>query len=64
MGSDSQFLTRHNPFSNEIEIKGKNDNKAYNLTKQLKGAVVRFNSSVQSYKAVVYINGIGEVEVE
>lgn len=60
MGTDSQFLSRFNPISNEIEIKGKDDDKAYNLAK-LEGAIVTFNSSNESYKAMSYTNDRGEV---
>lgn len=63
MGTDSQFLTRFNPISNEIEIKSKDDNKAYNLVK-LEGAVVNFNSSDESYKAVSYTNERGETVLD
>jgi len=43
-----------------MKLKGKDSDKAYNLAK-LEGAIVKFNSSNESYKAISYTNDNGEV---
>ncbi|WP_040279091.1 hypothetical protein [Psychroserpens damuponensis] len=57
-GKSTVYSARYNPISNEIEIKGDNDD-VYNI-KRLKDVKISFNGTNQFYKAVVYKDAFGQ----
>lgn len=61
-GSSKIYNSRYNAITNEIEIKG-DDNKVYNLRK-LDNVTVKFKTSNDTYKSVVYKNVYGQDMVD
>ncbi|MEM5566128.1 hypothetical protein WNY78_13495 [Psychroserpens sp. AS72] len=62
LGQSKVYLTRYNPISNQIEIKGEDDI-IYNINR-IKNVKITFTNTNESYKAVVYKNQFGQQMID